>query len=407
MPIGRVPGPFGKEGEFGCVLRPHALGKLVGSSTDGEYIPSTPGPMGTNGDAGSAAARSQPAVLEEDKNELRILQDVYGVMSSSGESYKCSDPMTKRLVDNVDAYLRDRDSYFGSRAEYLVYRNKAILELDAEKEKLRKLIEPPAALRKKKADWKSAQDVFYSWVRKAYEKKLGDSAYIPKLIGAGMSETLRAALTKVRLDYGTEFLSGGFNPRPMKLSGMYRLGTLSEHAIGNAVDIDAANNAQIGATGWAHVLKFTGKTLDQATRKSRWKSAPQELHTAIEEINAEFVRKLEEEIQKATKAIDAENEAAAKKEEDAKTAQAENAASGQVVTPAKKVAPPKKAMIKADPLTRAIAGNTELKSLGSSFIKQWQKGFFALPWELVKELHEEKFTWGAIFKDPDLHHFEL
>jgi hypothetical protein len=35
-------------------------------------------------------------------------------------------------------------------------------------------------------------------------------------------------------------------------------------------------------------------------------------------------------------------------------------------------------------------------------------GFFQLPLELVLELHEHGFTWGATFgTNVDLHHFEI
>jgi hypothetical protein len=63
--------------------------------------------------------------------------------------------------------------------------------------------------------------------------------------------------------------------------------------------------------------------------------------------------------------------------------------------------------VKKNPLGAAIEGNDSLKKIGAKFIGEWQKGFFNLPWELVKEFHEEGFLWGATFEHPDLHHFEL
>ena len=36
---------------------------------------------------------------------------------------------------------------------------------------------------------------------------------------------------------------------------------------------------------------------------------------------------------------------------------------------------------------------------------KWKDGFFALDWTVVKELHEEGFTWGGYFGPPDLHHY--
>jgi hypothetical protein len=51
--------------------------------------------------------------------------------------------------------------------------------------------------------------------------------------------------------------------------------------------------------------------------------------------------------------------------------------------------------------------NKHLFTLGGGFLKAWKNGFFAMPWALLKELHEEKLRWGAVFGTIDLHHFEV
>ena len=58
-------------------------------------------------------------------------------------------------------------------------------------------------------------------------------------------------------------------------------------------------------------------------------------------------------------------------------------------------------------MAAVIKGDKHLKTLGGKFIGEWKKGFFALPWPLLKELHEEKLRWGAVFDSVDLHHFEV
>jgi hypothetical protein len=380
MPCGRIPGPLGHGSTFGCVYLPAPLGRpwftpLV------DFPHATPGPLGTNGDLGQQAAAAPAAPSQEDTDELKLLQAIYGVIDAKGKAFKKKEK--KKWVADVDAYVRARDDYFGSAKAYTDYKATAVAELDADGGKLRNVIEPGAKTRKANPDWKKAQDVFYAWVRKAYEKKLGDGVDIPKLIKAGMSEKLQKALKQVRLDYGQEFSAGGFNPRPMKLNGLYRLGTLSEHATGTAIDIDASQNAQIKDTTWAAILKFTGKSLDKATRAAKWKSSPEDLHKQVKAVSDEFVTKLATALQDAEKAIKA-------------TAAASPPAAG--------AGPPAP---KKDPYDVAADKDENLKAIGTTFLKRWKDGFLALEWALVKELHEEGFTWGATFGDPDLHHFEL
>jgi hypothetical protein len=82
--------------------------------------------------------------------------------------------------------------------------------------------------------------------------------------------------------------------RPIKATKGYRLGTLSDHALGTAIDIRPAQNAQIEAADWKRIQDFTGKTLDRTTRKNRWATSPQLLQGAIQEINDEFVKRLQQ-----------------------------------------------------------------------------------------------------------------
>lgn len=153
----------------------------------------------------------------------------------------------------------------------------------------------------------------------------------------------------------------------MKKDG-YRLGTLSEHATGSAVDVDIDRNAHI-AQGWQQIEAFTGISLDHAQRKAQWKNAPQLLHGTIERMNAAFVKKLKAAIE-------------------AQGAAAEGPQLSQAIT----------AAVEADP---------HLRRLGFPFVFRWRSGFFGMPWDLVRELHEEGLIWGATFASPDLHHFEL
>ena len=348
----------------------------------------TPGPMGIGGDLGAVIPEPAETLAKTDENEIKLLFEVYGSVKSKADkksySYheKAKGKKKKVLKYRVEDYVKDRNAFFGSAKIYQEYLILSREELDADDAKLRKYVEPGKDVRKKVAEWRKAQDVFYAWVRKAYEKSLGEGVDVPKLIKTQMSEKLQKALQQVKVDYGQSFQYGGFNPRPMKLNG-YRLGTISEHGLGTAVDIESATNAHIEVSEWQAILAFAGKSLTQA--ESKWKTRPKELYESIKEINDEFVAKLSTAIK--------DTEAAAKKA-------AESAGATDVQ---KKNA----AAVKTNPLKAAVEQNAGLKKIGSKFVAKWRNGFFDLPWNLVKELHEEGFLWGATFSHPDLHHFEL
>ncbi|PXW80872.1 hypothetical protein C8R34_1445 [Nitrosomonas sp. Nm84] len=367
MGAGKIPGIYGYwKNRYGCVFN-HGPTDLSNNLFD-DFLHYTPGPMGTVNDLGAIVARSEAVNPNSAEEELKRLIRVYGAIKNSSGKKSYSYWSKGKRQYRVSDYMTDRNSYFGSEATYREFLLAATSELDADNEKLRKYIEPNPATRNNHADWKEAQNVFYAWVRKAYLKKLGDNTDIPKLIKSQMSEKLKTALDKVKVDYGKDFKYGGFNPRPMKLEG-YRFGTISEHGIGTAVDVESAKNAQIKIDVWKAIQSFTGKSLSHATAQSKWKTAPKELYESFKAINDEFVSRL-------GKAV--------------KNAEASDA--------------------KKDPLSTAIESDESLKLIDKAnkgFIKQWQKGFFDLPWELVKEFHEEGFLWGATFEHPDLHHFEL
>jgi hypothetical protein len=303
--------------------------------------------------------------LDKAGAELRLLREVYGdVLDKDGKPYGTF--QNNGIVLDVERYLRDRDAFIGPGTTYDAYRDKALAELDADGGKLRSRILP---IEKRDAipRWREAQVPFYMWIRRGYENALGrnSSVHIPTLIRTGTSQKLRDALKQVRSDYGQNFpQQADLVARPIKLNYNYKLGTLSDHALGRAVDIDPEHNAQIRESDWKDILTLTGESLDQATRTQQWSATPQALHTAIARINDAFVAKVRELIEAQTEA--------------------------------------------PDPLKAAIAANPTLARLNKGFsIKKWRQGFFNLEWNLVKELHEESLVWGATFKHPDLHHFEL
>jgi|GEM_PF-3006418 len=269
------------------------------------------------------------------------------------------------------AYIRHRDEFFGSAAAYQSYAEIADAELDGTKG-LRGRIEFTKQ--------PEAQTVFYRWVRKAYEN--AGVSDIPGLINRGASEELKTALAAVKEGYGKPFRSGGFNPRPMKSAKyQYRLGTISEHALGKAIDIEAGSNPIISKADWAWIETMAGKSADRA--RSRWENTPEALWRDINEINTLFVAKITAEVERIT----VERAAAA------------------AVAPAPAPAPKpkkkgKKGKAPPTPLDEVFKGHAALK--------QWAAGFFTLDWALVEQLHAQNFVWGATFSSSvDLHHFEL
>jgi len=175
MGIGRIPGPYGTIGIFGCVLNPGPT--RIFDDFSGEFSHLTPGSMGIGNDLSATIAQYVNTPAKEDEEELKLLFQVYGsIKNKKGKSY--SHWKKKKLEYDVANYVRDRDEFFGSTKAFQDYRDK----LDAEEGKLRGLIEPPVRgdAREKIVDWKKAQDVFYVWVRKAYDNLPGDEGGCPE-----------------------------------------------------------------------------------------------------------------------------------------------------------------------------------------------------------------------------------
>jgi hypothetical protein len=200
------------------------------------------------------------------------------------------------------------------------------------------------------------------------------------VIFAGQTEELRKQLASVKANYKGSFSYGGFNPRPKKKNSKYRLGTISEHGTGMAVDVEDDYNPQLVLEQWQFITKLTGKTVDLSL--SRWKKNPKEMWQDVKDLNDRFVAKVQEEVKRIQDEREKEEKAAA--------------ASGD-----KPKSPKKKS---SDPLDEIFKGSKDIEKL-----KKWAGGFFTLEWALVEQFHKHKFRWGATFYpgNVDLHHFEL
>lgn len=318
-----------------------------------------------------AALGMSDAVTAEDKAEFAIIKKM-PVLNSK-----------RRVYQTVEQYVSDRTLYFGAPATYADFAAESDEELSTTEWKskrrtrtLRSMIEFGHKGEVEK------QKIFYRWVRMAYKKKYGDDVNVPELIRRGMSQELADKVKEVRGSVRVKgikdenFHAGGFNPRPVKYSHHYLLGTLSEHATGMAVDIEDSGNAQLTLQEFKFVEDLTGKTVK---RSGRWanETEAEALWKDIHELNRLFVAKVTEEVKRIEK---------------------ERAASVEKALKEKKHAP----KFAQTPLQEVLGANFKALSPWAT------KGFFNLPLELVLEFHAHGFTWGATFgSNVDLHHFEL
>lgn len=396
----KIPGPVCEIKSSGNII--NNRGPFDGTPTQSVVkIKPTPGVSGMGPDAmakAEAQKDTKSAEVINAEKELDLLRRLYGTMKNSKNTkayFSIDKKDQKKWVFDATAYINDRSSFFGSTKAYEKYKDEAKKELDADKEKLRAYIDPPKSIRNKHTDWRDGQEVFYCWVKKKFEKDNGTGTEYAKIIKAQQSDKLKKALETVKADYGKSFRTGGFNPRPQKRpGGVYLLGTISEHAVGNAIDIDATQNAQIDSKKWKHILAFTAKTVNRKDLKSKWKSKDASkakmVYDAFKGVSDEWVEKLN----KLLKEL--------KAEEDKKRKAADTKTTVAVGKPATK-----SPAVKKDPLDVVIENDENLKKIGKAWVKKWKDGFLNMQWALVKELHEEGFNWGAVFSTPDLHHFEL
>ncbi|MEO9008503.1 MAG: hypothetical protein ABI401_15510 [Candidatus Dormibacter sp.] len=333
-------------------------------------------------------------------------------------------------IADLDAYLKQRRSTFGSDDAYRAYGAIADAELEADKDrppppkgpmKLRSMLEFGSQ--------PETQTLYYRWVRKGYEDKAGVTGDIGAYIrrASARSDRLRSS---VRDAYGGKqawrakgWDLQGFNPRPVKTATFrYQLGTLSEHAKGSAVDIDPDHNPPLLLSQWAWIEKFTGLKVNR--NAGEWDKNPQVLWESIKGLSDAFVKKV------ATRVAEEEETQrwwAAKVERWSRRYHLLDQPlelSPQWTEPGLPMSAGMKRAALASPGARATAADNlptkgakkpgprkppiDIVFADQPSMKKWKDGFFALPWDLVTKLHDLQLVWGATFSSKvDLHHFEL
>lgn len=283
---------------------------------------------------------------EDDKKEFKLLPR--NIKNAKGEA-----------IGTVEEYVEYRHSYFGSAEAYETAKTTA----DAEFDKMKKSVWSKIGQKESKA----AKRVLYRWLRKAYiDAGLADPVSVIK---SGMTADLKKKLGEVKKKHA-DLKTGGFVARPKKLKG-YKLGTVSEHGTGNAVDVTPqSRNPHFNNKEWKFILKFTSKTVDRSAK--RWKKDPADVWRDIHDLNDAYVTELKVKVD----AVKAERKKAGKPED-------EPAAYRSV-----------------------LKGQRTLIETAQKY--GISHGFFDLDENLVVDFGKAGFTWGATFTNSvDLHHFEV
>ena len=263
-------------------------------------------------------------------------------------------------IKTLDSYIAYRHAYFGSAANYESAKAAADAEFDA--------IEKAWVWQRIGQDEsKAAKRVLYRWVRKAYlDKGVTDPI---AMIKAGKTADLKSKLTSVEAEHPT-LKTGGFVARPIKLKG-YRLGTVSKHGLGKAVDVrPQSRNPQLKKKEWHFILAMTGMSVNRSN--ALWKSDPAALWQGIHDLDVAYVAELKVRI-------------AAKKAERVKAG---------------------KSADKPPAFEAVLAGHpTLIKTARKHGVEH---GFFDLGKDVVVSFANQGFKWGATFGgNVDLHHFEV
>ncbi len=328
----------------------------------------------------------------KDEYEFKVLKHKVGVVNASGIPFK-----------DVADYVAQRNGFFGSVWEYQDFAEESDGELRDSNHvyRLGKVVTLRSRLDKtfQGSHMDEAVKYFYRWVRKAYKREFGADTDVPAFIYRGRSDELDKALTGVSFK---DARYGGFNPRPIKAKikkgTYYKLGTLSDHASGLAIDIEPDDNPQISIRAWAFIEKFTGKTSTAHWRETQWVNAPGRLWQYVNDLSDAFVKTL------ATKEkllMDEE-----KSQQQAKEKKPGAGDKAGMVRPPSASLPARSLAAKPDPerFKRKLLGD-HYEELG-----KYVDGFLTLDKVLVEALRGHGLTWGATFGSHsaiDLMHFEL
>ncbi|MFL1455000.1 M15 family metallopeptidase [Marinobacter sp. GN3S48] len=269
-----------------------------------------------------------------DEQEFDVIAD--RVSNRDSESFR----------DYID-YIAYRNDYFGSLDTYLEKQTLADAEYDqltrGERQRIGTANDTP-----------ESRKILYRWLREAFHRQgISDPLDV---IRNGLTQDMRDKLDAIRDAYAPETFSVSqvLVVRPKKKYGRYRLGTLSNHATGTAVDITPQDaNPQIRSESWSLIETLAQKTVDRS--RARWLREPGKLWDDVKALNDAYKAKLEERVDDG------------------------------------------------EQLSDILSGHSRLLRAA-----QIHGGFFNLPRDLVVLFAQQDLIWGVTFSStPDLHHFEI
>jgi Domain of unknown function (DUF4157) len=263
------------------------------------------------------------------------------------------------------------------------------------------------------------QNVFYRWVRWEYVQRGLDPLTV---VLTGMTPEMRRRIDAAGKALGVSIKAGGFNPRPMKdAKKLLILGTLSEHATGNAVDIDDHHNLIVSPAAWTFIEKATGSHTIDHSRK-RWETDPGGLYDDIAKLSAAWQKRAAEMVQ----AEDDRRKLVARLAEHysgsllpgslrAPTipAEVQRRIPPPPLTRPRLLGPPEDTSPRG--VRRAAAEHRQLildalktvPTMTEEDKLQSLNGLMTHRRDLVLELRKQGLLWGATFSNRDLHHFEI
>lgn len=225
------------------------------------------------------------------------------------------------------------------------------------------------------------QKVFFRWVSWRYHKLGLDNDSIVDLIKRGMDPRMKSKIDAASTELGRSIKTGGFNPRPMKdTNARYRLGTLSEHATGMAVDIDARRNPFLKTSTIRAIMKVTGLTVDLSLKK--WTKDASGQYDAMAALDTSWAAKCEEALATATTS---------------------GVPKASAVKSSKGLTSEQRIRVK---VVRGLLGEKAPEVAKLATLPGFH--FLGHSRDLVLALRNQGLVWGATFGNGvDLHHFEL
>jgi hypothetical protein len=243
------------------------------------------------------------------------------------------------------------------------------------------------------------QDLLWAWTRVGYER-IGANPV--ERVLARTSPDMRARLDRAQAEAGTALVPQGFNPRPQKVDGRYVLGTLSEHATGNAVDLEPERNLQLNRRTWSALQSLTGTTVDTSSR--RWETDPGGLYDDVAHLERRWLDLVDRRVAEAAwveRHVSGEQGIASRlRGPDAPVPAQPLAGRLSLASP--------ESVVGREETRRSVAHQLLAGQLGAKAqVPDLADGFLGLPRDLVLALRGQGLRWGVTFPDRDLHHFEV